>query len=122
VIQHYGGSIGSEPAIVNEILIADGIDPDAATQEQIAAAITVAQEQCLASLFMQGAGRGRYEKLMEDLENAYTQGRDNYRKTVQDAYSLLTNWIDKNSNRNAVPTNDGVSFANVDGEKGDESL
>jgi hypothetical protein len=108
IIQHYGGSIGNEPAIVNEILIADGVDPDLATQDQIAVAITVAQEQCLASLFMQGADRGRFGKLMEDLENSFTQGRDNYPKTVQAAYSLLTNWKDKNSTRSTGPTNDGV--------------
>jgi hypothetical protein len=116
VIEHCGGSIGNEPAIVNEILIAGGIDPDNADQGEIAAAITVAQEKCLASLFLQGADRGRFGKLIEDLKNAYTQGRDNYPKTVQDAYSLLTNWKDKNSTRTSGPTNDGVSpFTNVDG-------
>jgi hypothetical protein len=39
VIQHCGGSIGNEPAMVNEILIADGVDPDLATQVEIAAAL-----------------------------------------------------------------------------------
>jgi hypothetical protein len=120
VIQHCGGSIGNEPAIVNEALIADGVDPDLATQDQISAAITVSQEQCLASLFMQGADRGRFGKLMEDLENAFMQGRDNYPKTVQVTYSLLANWKDKNSTRITGPTNDGVSFTNVDGNEGDE--
>jgi hypothetical protein len=107
---------------VNEALIAEGIDPDAVTQEEIATAITVAHEQCLASLFLQGADKGRYGKLIEYLENAFTQGRDNYPKTVQDAYSLLTNWKDKNSRRTPGPTNDGVSFTNVDGGNVDEII
>jgi hypothetical protein len=120
VIEHCGGSIGNEPAIVNEILISGLIDPDKASQGEIAAAITVAQEKCLASLFLQGADKGRFGKLIEDLEIAYTQGRDNYPKTVQDTYTLLTNWKDKNSTQTSVPTNDGVSFTNVDGHEGDE--
>jgi hypothetical protein len=120
VIEHCGGSIGNEPAIVNEILISGGIDPNNASQGEIAAAITVAQEKYLASLFLQGADKGRFGKLIEDLENAYTQGQDNYPKTVQDAYSLLTNWKDKNSTRTSGPTNDGVSVTNVDGQEGDE--
>jgi hypothetical protein len=82
VFQHCGGSFGNEPAIVNEVLIAGGIDLDAVMQEEIAAAITVAQEQCIASLFLQGADRGRYGKLIEDLENAFTQGRDDYPKSM----------------------------------------
>jgi hypothetical protein len=61
----------------------------------------------------------RYGKL-EDLENAFTQGRDNYPKTVQDAYSLLTNWKDKDSRRTPGPTNDGVSFTNVNSVDIDE--
>jgi hypothetical protein len=105
---------------VNDILVADGIDPDTATQDQIAVAIVVVQEQCLASLFLQGADRGRFGKLIEDLENAYTQGTDNYPKTVKAAYSLLTNWKDKSNNRNTGPTNDGLSFTNGDGDEGDE--
>jgi hypothetical protein len=121
VIQHCGGSIGNEPEIVNEVLIAGGIDPDAATQEEIAAAITVVQqEQCLASLFLQGADKGQYGKLIEYLEKASTQGQDNYPKTVQEAYILLTNWKDKNSRRTSGPTNDGVLFTNVDGGDVDE--
>jgi predicted nucleic-acid-binding Zn-ribbon protein len=34
--------------------------------------------------------------------------------------SLLTNWNDKNRNINMGPTNNGVSFTNVDGDEGDE--
>jgi hypothetical protein len=50
----------------------------------------VAHEQCLASLFLRGAEKGGYGKLIKDLGNAFTPGRDNYPKTVQDVYSLLT--------------------------------
>jgi hypothetical protein len=103
VIQHCVGSIGNEPAIVNKILITRGTDPNTADQDEIAAAIVVAQEKCLASLFLQGADKGRFGKLIEDLENAYTQGRDSYPKTVQDGHSLLTNWKDKNTTRTSGP-------------------
>jgi hypothetical protein len=39
--------------------------------------------------FLLGADRKRYGKLIEDLENAFTQGQDNYATTVTGAYAML---------------------------------
>jgi hypothetical protein len=40
-----------------------------------------------------GADRNMYGKLIEDLENAFTQGQDkNYPRTVTGAYAMLTTW------------------------------
>ena len=58
--------------------------------------------------------------MLEDLENDFTQGRDNYPSTLQQAYTLLVHW--KQDPRNVVRLisgiNDGVAFATVgtDGE------
>jgi hypothetical protein len=61
-----------------------------------------------------GSDRNRYGKLIEDLENSYLQGNNNYPKKVQDAYTLLVNW--KQDPRNMVRMGgmwgDGVVFNN----------
>jgi hypothetical protein len=92
VIEHCGGSIGQEPGLVRKVLEDKGLIAKAATQEQIREAQVSAQEVYLAAAFILGSGRKRYRKLLEDLENDYTQGQDNFPKTVTAAYSRLTNW------------------------------
>jgi hypothetical protein len=74
------------------------------------------QEQYLAMAFLLGCDRNRYGKLIENLENDFTQ--DCYLKTVTSTYSLLTNWWKQdawNIMRILGPTNDGISFTNIDG-------
>ncbi len=56
---------------------------------------------------------------MEGLENDFTQRRDNYPKTLVDAYNLLVHW--KQDPRNLMrvlgTNNDGVAFTNVDADE-----
>jgi Zinc knuckle len=83
-----------------------------------------AQDQYLAVAFVLSADRNRFGKLVEDMENDYLQGRDNFPKSLTAAYNLLTNW--KQDPRYAMryigPANDGVSFTNVDGAGQDEDV
>ena len=70
-------------------------------------------EQYLAVAFLLSANRTQYGKLIEDLENDYLQGRNNYPTTVTSAYHLITNW--KQDPRNIKQSlgqfgNVGVSF------------
>ena len=50
------------------------------------------QVRYLAVAFLLGADRSRYGRLIEDLENDFLQGRNNFPTTLTGAYSLLTNW------------------------------
>jgi hypothetical protein len=72
-----------------------------------------ARERVLACGLLLGSDRIRYGKLLEDLEHDYTQGRDSYLSTLQQAYSLIVHW--KQDPRNLVRLtdgiNDGVAFA-----------
>ncbi len=119
MIKHCGGSIGQEPGLVRKVLEDKGLIAEAATQEQIQEAQVTAQEVYLAAAFILGSDRNRYGKLLEDLENDYTLGQDNFPKTVTAAYSRLTNW--KQNPRNIMRVinteNDGVSFVNVTDEE-----
>ena len=94
---------------------------DFTDENELAVAEAAARERVLAIGLLAGSDRGCYRKLLEDLENDFTQGRDNYPATLQQAYSLLVHW--KQDPRNIVHliggTNNGVAFTNVGTETSD---
>ena len=81
VIEHSGGQIGNDVGLINNAPNKTGIY-----------AKTYARDQYLPCVFLMGADRNRYGKLLENMENDYTQKQDRYPKTVNDAYSLMLNW------------------------------
>ena len=46
----------------------------------------------IAYLFVFGADKIRFGKLLEDIENAFTQGDDKFPADLTHAYKLLKNW------------------------------
>ncbi len=73
----------------------------------------------LACAFLLGSDRNRYGKLIEDLENDYSQGQDRYPKTITAAYNLLVHWKQNPQNRiRALGTSvtSGVAFTNMGDE------
>lgn len=100
VVEHNGGSFGIEKGVVEMVLATDNLSMDNASPEQKFAAQVKAKEYSLACAFILGADRTRFGKLVEDLENSYTQGQDKYPKTMTDTYKLLVNW--KQDPRNLV--------------------
>ncbi len=121
VIDHCGGTIGLDPGLVDATMRSAKpmMTRDTATAEQLLAAEKYTKEQYLACAFLMGSDRHRYGKLIEDLENDFTQRRDNYPKTLVDAYNLLVHW--KQDPRNLMrvlgTNNDGVAFTNVDADE-----
>jgi hypothetical protein len=65
--------------------------------------------------FFLGADRTRYGRLIENTEHAFLQKDDRYPKTLQDAYSLITNYKEDPRNQ-ASPSisNEGVMFVQQD--------
>lgn len=117
VIEHCGGTIGIDPGLVDITMTAATpvMTRATATPTQLLAAENYTKEEYLACSFLMGADRHRYGKLLEDLENDFTQRRDNYPKTLVDAYNLLVHW--KQDPRNLMrvlgTSSDGVAFANI---------
>ena len=74
VLEYAGGALGQEPGLIDAELLAVGVVPDAADEEQIATAEAAAKERVLAIGLLVGSNCGRYGKLLEDLENDFTQG------------------------------------------------
>jgi hypothetical protein len=114
VIEHSGGGIGSEPGI--DLLIAE--EKGKEVNQLTAADKSEAQDRYLAVAFILGSDRTRYGKLIENLENDFLQGRNSYPKNLTASYNLLINWKQdpRNLMRSVGVTNDGVSFANIDGD------
>jgi hypothetical protein len=116
VITHCGGAIGYSPAM--ESLIAEERNKE--VDQLTAAERQEAIGRRLAISFILGSDRSRYSQLIEHLENDHLRGRPAWPTSMTEAYNLLVNW--KYDPRNAIrgtgPTNDGVSFANIEDEDG----
>ena len=115
VIEHCGGTVGTDPGIAQELVKERNLDVSLLTNEEMEEIRKESQAQYLAVAFVLDADKIRYGKLIEDLENAYLQGVYRYPKTITAAYSLLTNWKQDpcNAMRMIGPASDGVSFAHL---------
>jgi hypothetical protein len=110
VIEHCGGSVVDEDMVAD--MLPENVDRFDATRDQITAARKEAKEQYLAVAFLLSSDRNRYGKLIEDLENDYTQGGCKYPVTMTESYNLLMHWKQdpKNVMRMVGATSDGVAF------------
>ena len=105
VIEHCGGGIGTDHSLVTEML--GGTDRAITSEAAMTNAEKLAKEKYLACAFILGSDKTRYGKLVEDLENAFTQGDDKFPKDMVSAYNLLVNW--KQNPQNYVRIVDGSS-------------
>jgi hypothetical protein len=114
VIEQTGGSVGVDPGIESALITEKGMDATKMSADEVEENKKDAQGRYLAVAFLLGADRNRYGKMVEDLENDFLQGQNNYPRTLTAAYHLLTNW--KQDPRNLMrpfgPVNDGLAFAN----------
>ena len=123
VIEHCGGAVGDEPGMVDKVLgeLKPPVARIAASDEEMEDARAAAKERYLACAFLLGSDRNRYGRLIEDLENSFTQKQDLYPTTLNDAYDLLLHW--KQDPRNVMQVieaaDDGLAFATV-GEEPDK--
>ena len=89
ILEYAGGALGREPGLIDTELLAAGMLVIDADKEELTAAEAAPREQVLAIGLLVGSDCSCYAKLLEDLENDFTQGRDNYPTSLQQAYSLL---------------------------------
>jgi hypothetical protein len=113
VIQHSGGTIGNHPGIVDMIMSRRGLIAALTSDAEKAEVAKEAQDEYLAIAFLLHADRTRYSSMLQDYENDFLQGQDNYPKTVTAAYNVLTNWKQDPHKVLHGNANDGVSFSNV---------
>jgi hypothetical protein len=65
---------------------------------------------CLATAFILQCDRRRFGKLLEELENDFTKGHNNYPSDMVKAYQLLNEYKQWRPERTA-PQSEGVAFA-----------
>ena len=119
VVTTSGGSVAGHKGVEDEIIAAlpGEVTRATITPEQLKKIQEDTVTRSTAIAFLLGCDRSRYGKLVEDLENDFLQGRNNYPTTVVAAYNLLTNWKQENRSGWRTPTADGVAFANADDGK-----
>ena len=98
VVTTSGGSIAGHKGVEDELIakLPGGVTRESITPEQLKKVKDDTIAMSTAMAFLLGCDRSRYGKLIEDLENDYLQGRNNYPTTVVAAYNLLTNWKQEN--------------------------
>ena len=123
VIEHYGGTIGDDVALINEEL--KNLQSSGDTDTDLEMAKQMARNKAHAIFFMTKADKGRYGQLVIDLENQYTRGTDQYPATITETYNMLVNYKKpaNNRERNATRrTNRGTAATteNTNSGRGDE--
>ena len=120
VIQHSGGSIGEDSRV--EKMILGKKSKDSLSEAELIDLKEEIKDRSMAVAFLLGADCLQYGKLVENMENDYLQGRNNYPTTVSAAYHLIINW--KQDPRLGLcevgPIGHEVSFNTIDG--GDSML
>lgn len=94
VIEHYGGTIGIDKALITEELQRDGaaVNPLKPDATELAAATLAAKKKIYAIAYLKRADKIRYGLLLTELENNYTRGTDQYPVNLNDAHYLLVNY------------------------------
>jgi hypothetical protein len=117
VLEQYGGTIGRDQGAVEDEIEAAGYTI-LATAEETKQASDIARSKFLAMSYLLMVDKQRYGKLLDELENDFTKGTDNYPDSVTNAYNLVVNH--KGQQRvvsRLFNDSEAVSFANVDGKK-----
>jgi hypothetical protein len=88
-----------------------GLTYETLTEEQKLDVKSSASELYQATMFLHQSDRHQYGKLLEELENDFTKGNDDYPQTLVKAYHLLSGY--KHYQPKFVPTDSSSSVASV---------
>ena len=114
MLEHCGVSLGEDDSIITKVLQHHDIEPSMATATQNENAHIKTQEWYYGLDFLMGADHVRFGRYLEDLENDFTQGVDQYPKSRVDAHHVLANWKQVPHNLVRLTSgNHGVQFTNM---------
>jgi len=97
VIKSLGGSLVDDMHLADEL--PDVRPRNGYTKEQQAEAREKIENKTIAYGILVRADRSRYGKLIEEIENDYLKGNNDYPKTPTEAYNLLVNYRNYNQNK-----------------------
>jgi hypothetical protein len=88
-VEQYRGEVVKDPGAIKPALDLKGIYSAAAMAEEKQVAIKSTKETNLTVAMLAITDKFRYGKLTEDLENAFTKGRNNYPTNITVPYTLI---------------------------------
>jgi hypothetical protein len=95
-----------EGSLVDDMHLSDELPPTQPiggyTDDQYAAARERILNKKIAYGILVRADRGRYGKLIEEVENAYLKGNNHYPTTPTESYNLLVNYKNYSSNKRTI--------------------
>jgi hypothetical protein len=117
-IKSLGGSLADDMHLKDELLARE--PRTGYTTKQLAGAHAKLQDKTVAYGILVRADRSRYGKLIEEIENDFIKGNNDYPKTPTEACNLLVNYRSYNNNNNKRTAGQGgldhVAFL-VDGKR-----
>jgi hypothetical protein len=85
VLEPYGGTIGRDEGAVEDEIEVEGFTLPASAAET-KTALDVARNKFIAMAFLRAVDKIPYGKLLDELENDFIKGTDNYPESVTRAY------------------------------------
>jgi hypothetical protein len=117
VVEQFGGKARRDPIICVKELDLEGLNEATATDGKKIKTIKEGKEKYLVMSLIRASDRSRYIRLMDDLQNQFTMGYNNYPTHMTAVYNLIINyWVTGQSTARIINDSEGVAFATV--EKG----
>jgi Reverse transcriptase (RNA-dependent DNA polymerase) len=114
VIEHCGGTFTDDTRM--RAFVLEGKDWDAMTKKEQTAIDKAVRGHALGAAFILTSDRGRFGKLIEDMENDYVEGRNRWPSTVEEAYHRLTYYShNPRLGQREVGGSGEIAFVNADG-------
>ena len=111
MVEQYGGLVRIEPRLSKEELVAS--DPENPTATDTPRVFTLARLKYLGIYLMCGAELAWYIKLLEELQNDFMKGKDNYPEDMMEAIFLRMKYKQTHRNKPAQIYNDSEWIAFV---------
>ncbi len=114
VIEQCGASLGEDPMTRSMVCKDLGYNTKTANASEIAKITEKVRDYTLGAALILGADPDRYASMIRGLKNASLAGRDEWPKTVTDAFNYLSKWEGDEPSKGR--DYDATSFLNGDGD------
>ena len=84
--------MGDDEGVITDILLKEILTRTTVDSTQLSNDNSRYKETYLSYVFIHESDRYQYGNLVEDLENSFTQGQDNYPKNLTADFNLLIYW------------------------------
>jgi hypothetical protein len=112
VIKKCGASLGEDPLTRTSVCKHLGFRVNTTTASEVAEITKKVRDYTLGAALILGADPDRYSSMSRGLKNASLAGRNEWPKTVTEAYNYLSKWEGYDTSARAARDFEGVAFTN----------